>query len=210
MENKHRQRKQPQQKRSQETIFYIIKAATEYIYNYELKKISTNKIAEKAGVSIGTLYQYFSDKESIFKFIFEAQFKKNFKEILSVIEDDKLSVEETVDRLLLKVQEMFIRHSRWRNFLIKDLLRITQLDAQKIARLKVEELLFKRACVDFPNIPKDELRNIISIAIKSVLGTFILTLVESPEEIPSQELVKGLKIQILNNFRSSAKPELIL
>lgn len=58
-------RKQPKQSRSQETVDIILKASTHIIEQFGLENMSTNKIAEKAGVSIGSLYQYFPNKEAI-------------------------------------------------------------------------------------------------------------------------------------------------
>ena len=58
-------RKRPVQKRSKTTVDEILSAAAQV---FELRGYSagtTNRIAERAGVSIGTLYQYFPSKEAI-------------------------------------------------------------------------------------------------------------------------------------------------
>ncbi|MBK8724753.1 MAG: TetR family transcriptional regulator [Holophagaceae bacterium] len=58
-------RKAPRQKRSLETVDAIL-AATAHILSKEgLEKATTNHIAARAGVSIGSLYQYFPNKESL-------------------------------------------------------------------------------------------------------------------------------------------------
>lgn len=53
------------QKRAQVTKESIIEAALLILNEDGSKNFTTNKIAEKAGVSIGSLYQYFSNKESM-------------------------------------------------------------------------------------------------------------------------------------------------
>ena len=58
-------RRVPRQKRSAFTVNAILQAAGEIIVDDGLQKASTNAIAERAGVSIGTLYQYFSNKSAI-------------------------------------------------------------------------------------------------------------------------------------------------
>ena len=58
-------RKEPKQKRSQELVDSILTAATRVFGSLGFSSASTNEIAEKAGVSVGSLYQYFSDKASI-------------------------------------------------------------------------------------------------------------------------------------------------
>jgi AcrR family transcriptional regulator len=61
----HRLRRIPRQARSRETVAAILQAAAEVIAAEGLARASTNRIAARAGVSIGSLYQYFPDKEAI-------------------------------------------------------------------------------------------------------------------------------------------------
>ena len=56
----------PLQKRSRELVNAILVAAADIEKQYGRQLASTNKIAKRAGVSIGSLYQYFSSKEQIF------------------------------------------------------------------------------------------------------------------------------------------------
>ena len=58
-------RKVPQQQRAQFTVDCILGAAESIIIKSGYDAATTNHIAEVAGVSIGSLYQYFSSKEAI-------------------------------------------------------------------------------------------------------------------------------------------------
>lgn len=58
-------RKTPRQARSRETVEAILGAATDILTRYGYAKLTTNRIAERAGVNIGSLYQYFPSKEAI-------------------------------------------------------------------------------------------------------------------------------------------------
>ena len=60
-------RKQPVQKRAQLTIDAIFEATSQIVDREGVGGLTTNKIAAKAGFSVGTLYQYFSSKEAIFR-----------------------------------------------------------------------------------------------------------------------------------------------
>lgn len=57
--------REPVQKRSIETKEKIIEAGFELICNDGYYKTNTSKIAKKAGVSTGIIYQYFKDKKDI-------------------------------------------------------------------------------------------------------------------------------------------------
>lgn len=58
-------RKQPVQDRSKATVDVILLAAAQVFEDYGYSAGTTNRIAARAGVSIGTLYQYFPSKEAI-------------------------------------------------------------------------------------------------------------------------------------------------
>jgi AcrR family transcriptional regulator len=58
-------RKVPGQARSQETVSVILEASARILESDGLRGFNTNAIAERAGVSVGSLYQYFSNKDAI-------------------------------------------------------------------------------------------------------------------------------------------------
>ena len=60
-----RPRKAARQERSQVTVDAILEAATRLFAEGGLEAVNTNQIAELAGVSIGSLYQYFPTKQAI-------------------------------------------------------------------------------------------------------------------------------------------------
>lgn len=59
-------RREPKQKRSQQTVEAVLEAVQLVVKRHGMRAITTNRIAEAAGVSIGSLYQYFPDKRAIF------------------------------------------------------------------------------------------------------------------------------------------------
>jgi AcrR family transcriptional regulator len=61
----HRGRRRPRQERARHTVAAILQATAELIADLGYDRTSTNRIAERAGVSIGSLYQYFANKEEI-------------------------------------------------------------------------------------------------------------------------------------------------
>ena len=58
-------RKEPRQARSQATVDAILVATARVLTRDGYDHASTNKVAEAAGVSVGSLYQYFPSKEAL-------------------------------------------------------------------------------------------------------------------------------------------------
>lgn len=58
-------RKQPRQARAQATVDAILGATAHILVRDGYDNLSTNRVAEKAGVSIGSLYQYYPNKEAL-------------------------------------------------------------------------------------------------------------------------------------------------
>ena len=58
-------RKQPQQQRAKKIVDDILEATQLCIAEQGIMQITTPKIAEKSGVSVGSIYQYFENKDEI-------------------------------------------------------------------------------------------------------------------------------------------------
>ena len=78
-------KKIPKQHRSWETVEAIIEATTRIIESHGLVGLSTNRVADVAGVSVGSLYQYFPNKEALIEEVrarFGARFQGALLEML--------------------------------------------------------------------------------------------------------------------------------
>jgi AcrR family transcriptional regulator len=71
--NTTRQRREPVQVRSRETVGRILEAAAELIEAEGLDAVTTRAITERAGVSAPSLYRFFADREEIFDRLLSAQ-----------------------------------------------------------------------------------------------------------------------------------------
>jgi AcrR family transcriptional regulator len=76
-------RKQAKQTRSLAMIALILQAATRILSRESLTGFNTNRIAEVAGISVGSLYQYFPNKSAIMAALIEAE-QNNLAQALSL------------------------------------------------------------------------------------------------------------------------------
>ncbi|GAA4638663.1 TetR/AcrR family transcriptional regulator [Actinoallomurus vinaceus] len=96
-------RKRPRQLRSQETFTAILDAAAQVFERLGYSGATTNKIAERAGVSIGSLYQYFPNKDALLYALGERHVHQLADHLLAVfarLRETALPLEETVRTLV--------------------------------------------------------------------------------------------------------------
>jgi AcrR family transcriptional regulator len=92
-------RKAPRQARSRATVEAILDAGAQLLGRRGWAKFTTNEVAETAGASIGTLYQYFPNKFALI----DAITRRHFDEVLAVLrtmDDDAMSLSERVETLV--------------------------------------------------------------------------------------------------------------
>ena len=66
-------RKQPQQARSMATVSAILEGVAQVLETDGFEKMTTTRVAERAGTSVGTLYQYFPSKDALLVAVVEAK-----------------------------------------------------------------------------------------------------------------------------------------
>ncbi|MBS0222730.1 MAG: TetR/AcrR family transcriptional regulator [Proteobacteria bacterium] len=102
-------RKEPRQARSRATTDAVLDAAAHILGERGWAGLTTNAVAEVAGVSIGSLYQYFPNKLALI----EAVRRRHFDDVLAVLRaaaDEKTSRQRRIAAL---VDGMIAIHSRY-------------------------------------------------------------------------------------------------
>lgn len=89
-------RKRPRQARSRATVEAIIQAGAQLLGARGWAGFTTNEVAEVAGVSIGSLYQYFPNKLALV----DAIRRRHFDEVLAVLDRATHGVEALVDGMI--------------------------------------------------------------------------------------------------------------
>lgn len=105
-------RKLPQQARSEVTVANILEATLQLAESEGFQRLTTPQIAKKAGVSVGSLYQYFSSCESIYLALYE----KVSSECAAIVRKDMLNIineppESGVKILAARVLTLYEKHS---------------------------------------------------------------------------------------------------
>jgi len=170
-------RKIAKQIRSQETIAIILEATGHLLEKQGLNEISTTQIAKRAGVSVGSIYQFFPNKESLVAALFEFQIKQNMATINRLFDDmDTLPSNKGIELLIHHVCTLyFSKRNFFRNLFVE------------VGPLHLEDLLvasrqsfFKRIA---RNIAHSE-RKAITIT-NAVMGVIWANLFSSQATLPT-------------------------
>jgi AcrR family transcriptional regulator len=93
-------RRRPRQARSLETANVILDAAAHVLLREGYARATTNRIARRAGVSVGSIYQYFAHKNAIFEAVVGRYFDSLLHEMRSEPLDPARPLRETIQRLV--------------------------------------------------------------------------------------------------------------
>jgi AcrR family transcriptional regulator len=80
-------RKQPKQARSAELVAAILQAAAQVLAEEGAQRFTTARVADKAGVSIGSLYQYFPNKAAILFRLQSDEWQKTGEMLHTILQD---------------------------------------------------------------------------------------------------------------------------
>jgi AcrR family transcriptional regulator len=80
-------RKQPKQARSTELVAIILEAAVQVLAKEGAQRFTTARVAEKAGVSVGSLYQYFPNKAAILFRLQSDEWRQTTELLCGILED---------------------------------------------------------------------------------------------------------------------------
>jgi AcrR family transcriptional regulator len=82
-------RKEPKQARSAELVATILQAAAQVLAKEGAPRFTTARVAEKAGVSVGSLYQYFPNKAAILFRLQSDEWRQTAELLRGILEDTR-------------------------------------------------------------------------------------------------------------------------
>lgn len=151
-------RRVPQQERGLKTIEVILQAAGEEIARGGLAKLTTKRIAEAAGLSVGGLYEYFPNKESVIHAL-ASQWLERIKDAIAAIHPAKTGCVDLI-RYMNTVYDAvrpLYQEVPGLSVLISLLASVPALKAlEDQIDLQVNALLTDAIASLLPNVPRDQ------------------------------------------------------
>lgn len=142
-------RRLPAQSRARQTVETILEATAQILVEEGSERLTTNHLARKAGFSIGTIYQYFPNREAIVLALIERQREQVKRRVEAVLESGRHgTAEEKIRRIVRVLHESFSLHRMPERRLAQALIRLAaaqglptppNIAAQAIVKVWMEE-----------------------------------------------------------------------
>lgn len=192
------ERRTPRQTRAMQTWDAILDAAAQILRTHGEARFTTNHIAERAGVSIGTLYQYFADKDAILNALSDREVGRLHGELHAVaVKDSMASLESRARHFVRALIDFFARRRRSRRIVLLKLLAVVSTgkpDARFAGILHDVTAMWNESA------PPDHRVDALSMTVLSqaLLGVLRSTMILQPELLESPALEDRLVHLVLS------------
>lgn len=195
-----RTRRKPTQARSLERVNRILDVSEEMFVEKGYAATTTKAIAAQAKVPIGSLYQFFPDKEAILQALAERYsdlFQQHFQ-TFDNLEMTQIPLVDYVDRITDGAEQFFSDHPGYHAVFMEVQAKMPELNDADDARLieTFATLLPKR----YPSLNVEDYEAIAFVLIKAMGNLMWLSLRQTPEF--RQRLVKETKRLTLTYLQS--------
>lgn len=199
-------RKKPQQARSIQTREDILVATAHLLNRKPFGEVSTNHIAKKTGISIGTLYKYYPNKDAILADLSLEFMQKDaalFESIFEASSRSRQKKDGIVDDLAEALMSIHREDAQVRGVVYQNLERLKLLGLAQSATRRIQA----KGAASVPQL--DPIRTWVAI---SAINAAVHSMSQLPTEFQAWEFVDILVRDILSNLlhpykriRSSAR-----
>jgi AcrR family transcriptional regulator len=183
-------RKKPKQKRSKATVAAILEATAQLLVDGGYHNLSTNKIAETAGVSIGSLYQYFPNKEAVVAAVVEEFADRQFEILVQGLGNlgPDADMESSVRELVHSMLEAKRCEPELSKVLFEELPPVGQIDVLKEWTQRACELVQAALEMRADEVRPDNLAIAAFVLVTACHGIVHTTVVDRPELLENDDL----------------------
>jgi AcrR family transcriptional regulator len=192
-------RKIPKQERSIFTIEAILDATAQLLENEPASAITTNHISRHAGISIGTLYQYFPNKSAVITALANrGRWLRAMKVINQLATAETDSIDEVTREIIRTLIAVFANsHSDQQLTML--------MTIQRLERPTTESPIDDVATVvantisSILDVPKSQTEFTAYVITRAVMGTIRSTVLDAPHLLEEQEFEDQL-VRLVTGF----------
>jgi AcrR family transcriptional regulator len=182
----------PRQARSHATVNAILDATARVLDREGLDAATTTRIAEVAGVSVGSLYQYYSHRDAILMALQDREFDKAVALLETVLAESNLRKKpgETVSAVVKGLMELYSKCPGLHRVLAIEGLRVAKADRVHAFDLRVVAIIRHFLAATGSTIRRKNLEAASFVAFQSVRAIMLASLLERPPGLDEATLVE--------------------
>lgn len=186
-------RKKPRQERSRATVEAILEAAAHILVAHGFEATTTRQVAERAGVSIGSLYQYFPSKEALITALVERQVQR----VLEVCTEALQALgprppREVVRDVALGLMKAYAVNPRLHQVLISEGLRLGMLERLQVFENRIETVVRGFLLHSLSTLRPRRVELATFVITRAIRGIIWSAAIERPELFEDPELADEL------------------
>jgi AcrR family transcriptional regulator len=187
-------RKKPVQARAQHTVNAILEATVQVLEREGPEAATTTRIAEVAGVSVGTLYQYFSHRDAIFDALQEREFSKAIALTQEILSEGNYprSPREVVELCVKGMLSLHTGHPGVHRVLAMEGLRTTKADRLQSFDLRVIGVVRHFLSATGASVRRKNLDAAAFVAFQCVRAVMLASLLETSPGLNNETMVEEL------------------
>jgi AcrR family transcriptional regulator len=200
-----RLRRQPVQARGQERIKKILDSADEVFAEVGYEGATTNAIAARARTSIGSVYQFFPDKQAILQAL-AARYKEQLEALHETVftpQTARLPLPEVYDRVLRALADFHARNPGFRPLFWGSATSAELAEAGRVLLGECIDRVDGMLAVRAPDLPAE--RRLLLATINVEVTRALLPLSESGDERFREQVLGEIKALLLGYMERAMK-----
>jgi AcrR family transcriptional regulator len=186
-------RNAPKQSRSRATVTAILDATTRVLDQEGYEAATTTRVAEVAGVSIGTLYQYFSNRDTILDALQDRELSRAWEFMEAILSDAHRYSERELARTVIRgLLELYAAAPALHRVLVIEGLRVTPPDRVHAFDLRMVSAIRSFLAAGHLPMRRTKIDAAAFVIFQSVRATMMARLLESPSNLDDETLVEEL------------------
>lgn len=191
-------RKGPKQQRSKVTVAAILEATIRVLEQEGSDATTTSRVAEVAGVSVGTLYQYFANRDAILDALQDREFERATEMMSRVLARGAYKTDREVARAVIEgLLELHSAAPALHRLLVVEGLRVTP--TERVQAFDMRIIAVVRSFLSLANlrIRRTNLDAAAFVVYQAVRASMLACVVERPPGLDSETLVDELTDLVL-------------
>ncbi len=167
-------RRTPRQARSRSLVEAVLEAFDEQVSATDPDEVTIESLSDRAGVGIGSFYEYFSGKDSLLGAFIGRVTRENFTRLADSLDThEHRTLEDIVRAFTVGVADTYMGHPKRMRVVVDGVCRLGLLHAVNRERDRFAMVMTDKAREYLPSVDEDELTRSMQMIADAAMGMLV-------------------------------------